>query len=102
MAAAIVTLFPRCPPKEARQIAGHAAVRGSGRFGRSAAERDLEEDALTAAVIAHTGHCHTRQDKLLMAGSDRDHARLRVRDGIDEVLERRRKPETEAPESADL
>src|SRR5213076_1811162 len=43
-------LFPGCPPREAAAIAGHTAARGSGRVGRTQAGRNLEEQALTAAV----------------------------------------------------
>ncbi|HJY88019.1 MAG TPA: DUF2293 domain-containing protein [Candidatus Acidoferrales bacterium] len=68
MADAILELFPGCPPSEARAIAAHTAVRGSGRVGRAAAGRALEKDALTAAVIAAVRHKHTRYDELLMRG----------------------------------
>ena len=87
MAAAIARLSPGCPAAEARHIAEHAAVRGSRRVGRSAAGRDLEEGALIAAVVAHGRHGHMPYDQLLMDGGDRDHARQRVREEIDEVLE---------------
>ena len=45
------TLFPGCPPGDAAAIAQHTAVRGSGRVGRTAAGRTLEERDLTAAVL---------------------------------------------------
>jgi hypothetical protein len=93
MGAAIARLFPGCPAEEARRIAEHAAVRGSGRVGRSAAGRDLEEGALTAAIIVHIRHSHTRYDQSLMEGWERDHARQQVRHGIDEILECWRGPE---------
>jgi len=59
MTAAITKLFPGCPPEEARAIAGRTSVRGSDRVGRTSAGRALEEDALTAAVIAAVRHKHT-------------------------------------------
>jgi hypothetical protein len=88
MMTAILRVFPGCPPGEAREIAKHTAVRGGGRVVRTAAGQHLEEGALTAAVIAHIRHCHTQYDELLMAGWDRDHARQRVRELIDQVLDR--------------
>ena len=39
MADRIRQLFPRCPPEEARAIALHTALRGSGRIGRTAPAR---------------------------------------------------------------
>jgi hypothetical protein len=87
MVTAILRIFPACPPDEARKIAEHTAVRGSGRVGRTAVGQSLDEGALTAAVIAHVRHCHTRYDELLMASSDRDYARCRVREVIDQVLD---------------
>jgi hypothetical protein len=88
MSAAIATLFPHCPPQEARAIAEHTAIRGSGRVGRTASGQALDESALTAATIAHIRHCHTRYDKLLMSGCDRSDARGQVRDAIEKVLVR--------------
>ena len=87
MANAILELFPSCPPAEARAIGEHAALRGSGRVGRTAAGRALEEDALTAAVIAAIRHNHTRYDELLMSGYSRTDARDAVRDAVDRVLD---------------
>src|SRR5207248_2968151 len=74
MMAAILRIFPGCPPDEARAVAEHTAVRSSSRVGRTAAGRGLEEGALIAAVIAHIRHCHSQYDELLMAGWGRDHA----------------------------
>jgi hypothetical protein len=48
--------------------------------------RNLEEHALTAAVIAAVRHKHTDYDKLLERGMDRGTARQTVGDKIDEVL----------------
>jgi len=92
MTAQLVVLFPGCPPAEAHAIAAHAAVRGSGRVGRSAAGRNLEEGALTAAVIASIRHNHTNYDELLAAGVDRELARHNVAERVDEILDRWRSP----------
>jgi hypothetical protein len=75
-----------CPPSEAVAIALHTAERGSGRVGRSASGRALDEGALRLAVIASIRHKHTHYDTLLMQGLDRSEARWAVRDKIEEVL----------------
>jgi len=68
MAESIPRMFPGCPLEEARAIARHTCVRGSGRVGRTAAGRALEKEALRAAVIAAVRHRHTKYDRLLMRG----------------------------------
>ena len=88
MTAAILNEFPHCPPAEAHQIATHAAERGSGRVGRSAAGRELDPQAITLAVIAHVRHVHTNYDSLLMRGVDRRDAREQIRGSLDKVLGR--------------
>ncbi|MFD1051071.1 DUF2293 domain-containing protein, partial [Kibdelosporangium lantanae] len=62
--------------------------------GRSAAGRALDEQAMTMAVIASIRHEDTEYDRLLMSGVDREDARSRIRDRIDEVLDRWRGPTT--------
>ncbi len=89
---AILSLYPRCPPAEAADIALHTGRRGSGRVGRTAAGRDLHETALRLAVVAHVRHVHTRYDELLMAGTDRQDARTTVAAVIDSVLARWGRP----------
>jgi len=86
MSSAILEQFPNCPADEAHQIAAHAAVRGSGRVGRSAAGRELDPKAITLAVIAHVRHVHTNYDTLLMNGVERGMAREQIRGQIDTVL----------------
>jgi hypothetical protein len=86
LAEEIRRLFPGCPPDRATAIAGHTALRGSGRVGRSAAARALDCDAITLAVIASIRHEDTGYDTLLMSGMVRAEARDRVRDKIDRVL----------------
>jgi hypothetical protein len=61
-------------------------VRGSGRVGRSAAGRALDEQAVRLAVVASVRHQDTDYDELLMAGFPREVARERVRSAIDRVL----------------
>ena len=86
-AVAIRGLFPGCPPARADTIAYHAALRGSGRIGRSAAGRALDPDAIRLAVTASVRHVDTDYDDLLMSGVDRDDARHRVRDRVDRILD---------------
>jgi hypothetical protein len=86
MAEEIRRLFPRCPAYRAEAIAGHTGLRGSGRVGRSAAGRAVDEDAMTRAVIASIRHEDTEYDRLLMAGVPRSEARERIRTDIDRVL----------------
>jgi hypothetical protein len=87
MAEEIRAMFPGCPADEARIIAAHTAVRGSGRVGRSAAGRKLEKNALTMAVIAAIRHRHTNYDELLAHGVERSEARERVSGAIEETLD---------------
>jgi hypothetical protein len=87
MAEAIRRAFPRCPGERARRIAEHAGVRGSGRVGRSAAGRALDDNAVRAAVVASVRHLDTPYDELLMAGVPRPVARDRIRAEIDQVLD---------------
>ena len=87
MAGEIRRLFPGCPKKRATAIAEHAALRGSGRVGRSAAARALDERAITLAVVASVRHEDTDYDRLLMTGIPREDARDRVRPVIDQVLD---------------
>ncbi|MDI3387354.1 DUF2293 domain-containing protein [Streptomyces sp. B-S-A8] len=86
-AAEIRTLFPGCPAGRAERIAAHASRRGSGRVGRSAAGRALDETAVRAAVRAAVRHDDSDYDALLMAGVRRDEARRRVRGVVDGVLD---------------
>lgn len=79
MARQITRQFPGCPADRASAIARHAAARGSGRVGRSAAGRALEPDAVELAVIAAIRHEDTRYDEHLMSGLHRELARARVR-----------------------
>lgn len=85
-AAAILEQFPRCPAGRAEAIARHAATRGSGRVGRSAAGRALDPDAVRLAVAASIRHEDTDYDTLLMSGIDRQAARDQVSDSVETVL----------------
>ena len=92
MTSHLATLFPNCPSAERAAIAEHTAVRGSGRVGRTEAGRALQQDALTAAVVAAIRHRHTKYDLLLSNGMDRTEARQKVAATIDSILEAWREP----------
>ncbi|WP_067477478.1 DUF2293 domain-containing protein [Nocardia amamiensis] len=87
MSEEIRRLFPGCPGDRATEIAEHAAVRGSGRVGRTAAAKLLSPEALTLAVIASIRHRDTDYDHLLMTGVSRAEARTRIRPTVEHVLE---------------
>ena len=87
IAAEIARLFPGCPERRAEQIALHTGQRGSGRVGRSAAGRALDDNAITLSVVASVRHEDTEYDRLLMAGVPRIEARERVRSAVDRVLD---------------
>jgi hypothetical protein len=82
----ITRLFPGCPEERAAAIAAHAAVRGSGRVGRSAAGRNLDANAVRLAVVASVRHLDTDYDELLMSGVARADAREQIKPAIDGVL----------------
>ncbi len=77
---------PALRPEEAEAIARHATVRKSGRVGRTAAAKAMEERPLILAVVAAVRHGHTRYDELLMSGMERSEAREAVRGDVDLVL----------------
>lgn len=79
-------LSPGCPEDRAEEIAAHAAVRSSGRVGRSAAARELDPRAVKLAVVASIRHLDTDYDDLLMAGVPREEARDQIGPVIDRVL----------------
>jgi len=82
----ITELFPRLAADRAQAIAEHAGTRSSGRVGRSAAGRALDEGAVTLAVVAAIRHEETDYDAMLMSGVPRAQARERIRDDIERVL----------------
>lgn len=86
------TLFPGCPEAERRAIAEHACRKYSGRIGRSEAAKRFDPDAVELAVRAHVRHGHTPYDDLLARGVDRADARGSVRDAVDAVVDRWRRP----------
>ena len=71
-------VFPNCPKAREQTIAEHACRKYSGRVGRSAAAKSLDETAVRLAVLAHIRHRETNYDELLGQGFDRHDARARV------------------------
>lgn len=93
--------YPQIPPEEAKAIAEHTCVIGSGRVGRSNVYDFYSPVEL--AVRAHIRHNHTAYESILSDAIDRSmsyeerqdarsDARQQVEDEIDEVVERWSKP----------
>jgi hypothetical protein len=80
-------LYPNCPPGRKAIIAEHACRKYSGRVGRSAAAKVLNEQAFRLAVIAHIRHAETNYDELLLDMIERNEARMLVHDMVDEVVQ---------------
>jgi len=79
-------LFPACLTGRERAIAEHACRKYSGRIGRSAAGKRLDEEAIRLAVTAHVRHAETRYDELLAKGYERREAREQVEEKVLQVL----------------
>ena len=87
-AARIREVFPRLVTGREQKIAEHACLKYSGRIGRSALGKKMDEQAVRLAVIAHIRHNETNYDELLGSGWERSDARRAVADRVDEVLNR--------------
>ena len=79
-------LYPGIPAGQETAIAEHACLKYSGRVGRSAAAKALDEAAVRLAVIAHVRHTETDYDELLAGGFDRREAREFVASAVDQTL----------------
>jgi len=79
-------LFPGCPAGRETVIAEHACLKYSGRIGRSAAGKSLDEEAVHLAVAAHIRHAETRYDELLARGYERQDAREQVEEEVRRIL----------------
>jgi hypothetical protein len=79
-------LFPSCPLGQELAIAEHACLKYSGRVGRTATAKSLEENAIRLSVIAHIRHVETPYDRLLAKGHDRRNSRALVEEKVDETL----------------
>ena len=87
-AARVRELFPECPEGREREIAEHACLKYSGRVGRSASAKALDEEAVRLAVIAHIRHRETKYDELVARGYERWEARDEVEEAVRKVLEK--------------
>lgn len=87
-AARVRELFPGCPVNREVEIAEHACRKYSGRIGRTASAKALEEQAVRLAVIAHIRHWETNYDELLAKGYERHEARFSVEDEVKELLQK--------------
>ena len=92
-ASRIRELFPRLIAGREQKIAEHACLKYSGRIGRSAFGKQMDEQAVRLAVIAHIRHNETNYDGLLGRGWERSDARSAVVDRVNEVLEKWRAAE---------
>ena len=79
-------VFPNCPDGREQVIAEHACQKYSGRVGRSAQAKSLDEKFILLAVIAHIRHAETNYDELLSRGIERWLARDEVDEKIEETL----------------
>jgi hypothetical protein len=79
-------LCPGCPAGREMAIAEHACLKYSGRIGRSAEAKSLDEVAVHLAVVAHIRHAETPYDRLLARGYDRSDARAQVEEQVGRVL----------------
>jgi hypothetical protein len=87
-AARVRELFPNTPAGREKQIAEHACRKYSGRIGRSQAAKELQEDAVILALVAHVRHSETNYDDLLFRGRHRSEARALVRDKVEAIVQR--------------
>ncbi len=79
-------MFPFCPTAREGLIAEHACRKYSGRVGRSAAAKALDEEAVRLAVTAHVRHAETDYDELLLNGIERRAARDKVYSQVSRIL----------------
>ena len=79
-------LFPHCPPGREELIAEHACLKYSGRIGRSAAAKGLDQNTVGLAIIAHIRHAETTYDELLARGWERQDARAEIDEQVRRVL----------------
>ena len=81
-------IYPFCPSGREGLIAEHACRKYSGRVGRSAAAKALDEEAVRLAVTAHVRHAETDYDEFLIDGIERREAREKVFSKVSRILDR--------------
>lgn len=87
-ARAIRERYPVVPAGADIAIAEHACLKYSGRIGRTAAAKDLSDEAVDLAVRAHIRHRWTAYDEFLMSGRDWADARAAVRSEVGTIAGR--------------
>ena len=85
-ASRIRALYPECPQGRETQIAEHACLKYSGRVGRSAFAKALDDEGVRLAVRAHIRHRETNYDELIGRGCVRDEARKQLAPVIEQVM----------------
>ncbi|KAK1749359.1 hypothetical protein QBC47DRAFT_426794 [Echria macrotheca] len=80
---AVMNVFPGIPRQSLPLIVAHAAKKRSGRVGRT--ETVGLDHKAKLAVWAHIRHCHTDYDGLLKNGEDREVARGKVANIVNEL-----------------
>jgi len=80
-------IYPLCPTGRESLIAEHACRKYSGRVGRSATAKTLDEEAVRLAVTAHVRHAETNYDDLLLNGIGRWEAREKVYPKVSRILD---------------
>ncbi len=80
-------VYPHCPSRRETLIAEHACRKYSGRVGRIAAAKALDEKAVRLAVTAHVRHTETNYDDLLVSGFERGEARYAVQSVVSLTLD---------------
>ena len=80
-------IYVYCPTGRENLIAEHACRKYSGRVGRSAAAKALDEAAVRLAVSAHVRHAETNYDELLLKGFERWDAREKVYPEVSRTLD---------------
>ena len=84
-AARVRELYPHCPAGREMVIAEHACLKYSGRVGRTASAKNLADEAVDLAVIAHIRHAETQYDQLLRRYWDRRDARAGIAEEVRRV-----------------
>lgn len=79
-------MFPHIPLRRETVIAEHACLKYSGRVGRSSAAKNLSENTIRLAVIAHIRHAETEYDELLAKGYDRLESRSKIEAKVGRIL----------------
>ncbi|OXV10361.1 hypothetical protein Egran_01878 [Elaphomyces granulatus] len=78
--------FPDMPASVTEKVLQHAYMKGSGRVGRKRTVKD--ERKIRLAVEAHIRHAHTEYKDMLEAGVDRQTARDRVWDSVQDLRDK--------------